>query len=193
LRELEREFGGFPNVRVAKLDFNDDRSVQAIVRSEHVDTVLSMNVLEHIEHDRRALEGCFDVLESCGRLVLLVPAHSSLYSDMDRNIEHFRRYDLRSLRKMVEDVGFQVVDQRHVNMLGAIGWFVNGRILRRQLIPSRQLRIFDFAIKLLALEKVFRPPFGLSILLVAEKPVQTTARASRTEAVRELNQPLQQP
>jgi glycosyltransferase involved in cell wall biosynthesis len=188
LRELEREYGGFPNVRVAKLDFNDDRSVQALARSEQVDTVLSMNVLEHIEHDRRALEGCFNVVESGGRLVLLVPAHSALYSDMDRNIEHFRRYDLGALRKMVEEVGFKVVQQRHLNMLGAIGWFVNGRILRRQLIPSRQLRIFDFAIKLLALETLFAPPFGLSILLVAEKPAQAPLRAAQTERT-ELTEP----
>ena len=190
LRELEREFGGFPNVRVAKLDFNDDRSVQAIARSENIDTVLSMNVLEHIEHDRRALEGSFEVLASGGRLVLLVPAHSALYSDMDRNIEHFRRYDLRALRKIVEDVGFSVVAQRHLNMLGAIGWFVNGRILRRQLIPSRQLRIFDFAIKLLALEKLFPPPFGLSILIVAEKPAGQMLQKARAEAARaELGEP----
>ena len=189
LRELEREFGAFPNVRVAKLDFNDDRSVQAIARSENVDTVLSMNVLEHVERDRRALQGCFDVLEKGGRLVLLVPAHSALYSDMDRNIEHFRRYDLGSLRKMVAEVGFHLVHERHLNMLGAIGWFVNGRILRRQLIPSRQLRIFDFAIKLLALEKLFRPPFGLSILLVAEKPGEVTSRVARPPALAEVGAP----
>src|SRR5205823_14987779 len=156
---------------------------QAIARNEHVDTVLSMNVLEHIEHDRRALEGCLEILQGGGRLVLLVPAHRALYSDMDRNIEHFRRYDLRSLRDMVEDVGFRVVDERHLNMLGAIAWFVNGRILRRQLIPSRQLRVFDFAVKLLALEKLFRPPFGLSILLVAEKPGEVTSRVARTPAL----------
>jgi hypothetical protein len=73
---------------------------------------------------------------------------------------------------MVEGLGFCVVQARHVNMIGAVGWFVNGRVLRRQLLPSRQLRIFDFVIKLLAIEKYFRPPFGLSILLVAEKPVE---------------------
>jgi hypothetical protein len=77
---------------------------------------------------------------------------------------------------MVEGLGFRVVEQRHLNMLGAVGWFLNGRILRRQLLPSRQLRIFDFVIKLLALEKYFRPRFGLSILLVAEKPLETAPR-----------------
>jgi len=172
LRELEREFGSFPNVRVARLDFNDPAAVEAIARAEDVDTVLSMNVLEHIENDRRALQGCFEVLRRGGRLVLLVPAHRALYSAIDRNIEHFRRYDLRPLHNMVEGLGFRVVQARHVNMIGAVGWFVNGRVLRRQLLPSRQLRIFDFVIKLLAIEKYFRPPFGLSILLVAEKPVE---------------------
>jgi hypothetical protein len=151
-----------------------------------------MNVLEHIEHDRRALKGCFEILEGGGRLVLLVPAHQALYSDMDRNIEHFRRYDLRSLRRMVEEVGFRVVHERHLNMLGALAWFVNGRILRRQLIPSRQLRVFDFVVKLLALEKLVHPPFGLSILLVAEKPRQPSPRTVRAETTRrELTGPVE--
>ena len=176
LRELDREFGNFPNVRVARLDFNDPASVEAIARAEDVDTVLSMNVLEHIENDRRALQGCFEVLRRGGRLVLLVPAHQALYSAMDRNIEHFRRYNLRPLCEMVERAGFRVMEERYLNMLGAIGWFVNGRVLRRQLLPSRQLRIFNFVIKLLALEKWFRPPFGLSILLVAEKPSDASSR-----------------
>jgi len=109
-------------------------------------------------------------------LVLLVPAHQALYSAMDRNIEHFRRYNLRPLCEMVERAGFRVMEERYLNMLGAIGWFVNGRVLRRQLLPSRQLRIFNFVIKLLALEKWFRPPFGLSILLVAEKPSDASSR-----------------
>ena len=115
---------------------------------------------------------------------MLVPAHQALYSAMDKNLEHFRRYDLAPLRRMVEELGFRVVEERHLNMLGAVGWFVNGRVLRRQLLPSRQLRIFDFVIKLLALEKYVRPRFGLSILLVAEKPAEAARLESPSAAAR---------
>jgi len=71
-----------------------------------------------------------------------------------------------------------------LNMIGALGWFVNGRVLRRQLLPSRQLRVFNFVVKLLALEKFFRPPFGLSILLVAEKPSDAASRPAAALAAR---------
>jgi hypothetical protein len=81
-------------------------------------------------------------------------------------------------------LGFRVVQERHLNMIGAVGWFVNGRVLRRQLLPSRQLRIFDFVIKLLALERYLRPPFGLSILLVAEKPAEPVARLESAAVAR---------
>jgi hypothetical protein len=54
-------------------------------------------------------------------------------------------------------------------MPGALGWFFNGKILRRKLIPSKQLRVFDLITKVLDLEKLFRAPFGLSVLAVGRK------------------------
>ena len=92
----------------------------------------------------------------------------ALYSPMDKVLEHHRRYGLAALKALVEEAGFRVVEARHVNMLGALGWFVNGRILRRRLIPSRQLRLFDLVVQLLDAEKKFRPTFGLSVFLIAE-------------------------
>lgn len=181
LRELERQFGGFSNVKVSRLDFNDPKAADSFIEKDF-DTVLSMNVLEHVENDGTALKVCHGILRPGGRLVLLVPAHNALYCDMDKNIEHYRRYDMGSLSRSVQEAGFKIVHRRHLNMLGALGWFVNGKVLRRQLIPSRQLRLFDFIIKLLALEKWIQPPFGLSILLVAEKQAGVASAASALAA-----------
>ncbi|HRY30058.1 MAG TPA: glycosyltransferase [Elusimicrobiota bacterium] len=167
VKELEREFGHFPNVRVVQLDMSDPATKVGI--KDKIDTIISMNVLEHIENDGQALKNCHELLPKGGKLVLLVPAHQSLYCNMDRNIEHKRRYDLKPLQKQLEDVGFKIQMGHHLNVLGAIGWFVNGRLLRRQIVPSRQLRLFDFFVRFLAYEKRFKPSFGLSILIVAEK------------------------
>ena len=169
LLELGRTYGRFPNVKVLKLDFNDREALSKVAATEDVDTILSMNVLEHVEHDDEALNGCARILKTGGRLVLMVPAHGALFSPMDRQIGHYRRYDLPSLRAKVTEAGLTVIHERHFNMPGAIGWFINGRILGRRLLPSRQVRLFDVFIGLLALEKIIHPPFGLGILLIAEK------------------------
>lgn len=170
IHDLKQEFSGFSNVKVALLDFTDRKSVDGFSKAENIDTIVSTNVLEHIEDDHMAISGCFNILQPGGHLILLVPAHSVLYSKMDKNLRHFRRYNIASLRKVISDGGFRILYERYLNVLGAIGWFINGRVLGRNLIPSRQVRLFDFIVKLLAWEKFIKPPFGLSILLVAEKP-----------------------
>lgn len=168
LAELKRKFQDFSCVKVEKFDFTDRSAADSLARQE-VDSILSMNVLEHIQKDREALANAYRVLQDKGRLVLLVPAHSWLYSPMDLHLHHHRRYDHKELREKLISAGFDVVHQRHLNVLGALGWFVNGRVLKRRLVPSRQVRLFDIVVRLLNVEKSINPPFGLSILMVAEK------------------------
>jgi glycosyltransferase involved in cell wall biosynthesis len=169
LEELKRMFHGMPNVAVEKLDLTDGDTAERIRKQYRPNAVLSMNVLEHIENDRLALKNVNRLLEKGGRFALLVPAHQALYSDMDKNLGHFRRYDKRSLNVLLEEAGFRVESSRYLNFLGALGWFVNGQLLRRKLIPSRQVRAFDFLVKTLAIEKFISPPLGLSVLAVAHK------------------------
>jgi len=176
LRVLEREMGSFENVTVHYLDFTDVPEARRLATERKIDSILSMNVLEHILDDRAALANAFRILVPGGRLVLLVPAHGWLYSPMDKHLQHHRRYDPAALRGLLREAGFKVSHERKLNVLGAMGWFVNGRILGRRLIPSRQLRLFDIVVKLLDFEKKLKPNFGLSVLFVAEKPV-TAPRA----------------
>jgi glycosyltransferase involved in cell wall biosynthesis/phospholipid N-methyltransferase len=169
LRELRAHFGGFPNVRVERVDMTSEHAVRSM-EQEKIDSILSMNVLEHIEDDKTAVRRCFEILQPKGRLVLLVPAHQSLFSPMDKHLGHHRRYDPPALLELLESAGFRVTHRRSLNVLGALGWFVNGRVLRRRLIPSRQVRLFDVLIRLLDIEKKLNPSLGLSVLMVAEKP-----------------------
>jgi len=168
--ELQSKFSHLPNVHTRVLDLCADKDVSETKQQFPIDTVLSMNMLEHIEDDRQAVASMFRLLQPGGRLVLLVPAHQQLFSDMDRNLDHFRRYDRVGLGLMLEQAGFKIRESRYLNWLGALGWFVNGRLLRRQLIPSRQLRLFDLMLFFLKTEDLWAPPFGLSLLIVAERP-----------------------
>ncbi len=169
LDTLNQQYQHHANVNVEKLDLLDTVRAKQLGEKHKFDTVLSMNVVEHIEDDAGALKGINALLREGGRLVLLVPAHQAIYTPMDHHLGHFRRYNKQQLTELLEKSGFRVEKTRYLNFLGAIGWFVNGKILRRKLIPSRQLRIFDWLLAILEIEKLFPMPFGLSVLIVGRK------------------------
>jgi glycosyltransferase involved in cell wall biosynthesis len=169
LDELKRKFSKFDNVSVLKLDLLDTPAVEAL-KKDRPDTVLSMNVLEHIDDDKKAVANIVKVLPPGGRVVLVLPAHQLLFSKMDKNLGHHRRYSKQQLVSLLESSGLIMETSRYLNGVGALGWFINGRILNRGIIPSRQLRIFDFLSWILKIEKLIQPPFGLSVFAVAKKP-----------------------
>lgn len=134
------------------------------------DSAVCMNVLEHIEDDKRALQNIFNLLTKGGKLILLVPAHPALYGRIDEVLGHKRRYRKNELENKLRQAGFKIKTMRYLNLLGGIGWFVNSRIFKKELIPGGQLSLFDkVARPFLFLEKVIEMPFGLSLLAIATK------------------------
>jgi len=139
-------------------------------RQESFDTIVCMNVLEHIKDDRKALKNMFSLLNKNGKLILLVPAHQWAYGQMDAGLGHFRRYTKIEVERKLHDSRFLIQDSRYLNWLGLIGWFINAKILKRKTIPEGQLGLFDkLARPFLILEEFIRPPFGLSVLAIGEK------------------------
>ncbi len=131
------------------------------------DSVLLSNVLEHIVDDREAVLSFKSVLGPGGRLVILVPALPSLFGSMDEAVGHYRRYTKRALRGLLEGCGFAVESLEAMNVLGAPGWFFNGRLLRRRAVPPLQLRAYDlFAPLVASVENRLRPRWGMSLLAV---------------------------
>lgn len=169
LEGLKRTFQAYNNLHVSQLDLLNSIDSKDLGRKYKFDTVVMFNVLEHIEDDVKALANINKLLTMNGRLLLVVPAHQLLYSKMDRNLGHCRRYNAKDVSERLACAGFQVENVKYLNMLGALGWFVNGRIFRRRHIPSRQVRLFDYLVKILALEKYIRPSFGLSVMAVGRK------------------------
>jgi SAM-dependent methyltransferase len=134
---------------------------------------MSFNVLEHIEDDVGVLRNVFNCLPSGGRFVCFVPAMPILFGAMDEALGHFRRYTRRELTRKAGEAGFRVVSIHYLNAVGCFLWFINGRILRST-GEGRDLALvtFDrFVVPLIRmLEARVKPPFGQSLLLVAEKP-----------------------
>ncbi|MEP7339977.1 MAG: class I SAM-dependent methyltransferase [Acidobacteriota bacterium] len=165
--ELQRLFGAKPNVKVGKFDL--DREAPAEFITQPFDTVVCLNVLEHIEDDLFALQQMHRALEPGGKLALLVPAHRILYGEFDRAVGHYRRYEKRELADKLKQAGFAVREMKFFSLLATLPWLINGRLLKRDYLPVGQANLADRLVPLLKLEKLIGPPCGLSLIAIAQK------------------------
>lgn len=168
LHLLNRRFETYSNVRATLYDLSEPPPPD--VAAQKYDTIICLNVLEHIEDDRGALERMFELLEPGGKLVLLVPAHGVLYGEIDQAIGHYRRYERDALARLLDGVGFQSDELFFVNALSTLGWYVNGRLLKRNTVPGMQARVADRLVPLFRLERKLNLPFGLSVISIARRP-----------------------
>jgi SAM-dependent methyltransferase len=167
-------FADRPQVEVLLADIADPATPGRLA-GRAFDTVVCLNVLEHIADDRQALRHMFDLLEGGGKLLLFVPAGAYLFGHLDRALGHYRRYTLGPLRDLLRETGFTVELASYMNVAAIPGWFLASRILRREAPPMGLLRLFNRLTPLFIWgEERLRPGFGQSIICVARRP----ARAS---------------
>jgi glycosyltransferase involved in cell wall biosynthesis len=169
LEYLKGTFRDDAIVRIASYSFPLAPSARKEIHALSIDTIVCCNVLEHIEDDRATLADMRDVLQPDGRLVLLVPALGWLYGTLDRHLRHFRRYEKAELEEKIGEAGFALEDCRFVNRIGVLGWFINGKILRRRVLPRSQLKLFKLFLPLLRREEQSPPSSGMSLLAIARK------------------------
>jgi len=143
--------------------------------SKIASVVMLVDSLEHIEDDFEAITKVSEILQNNGILIIIVPAHNFLFSDFDKKIGHFRRYNKKMIVNLAAKTGFNIKDMYYFNFVGAIGWFINFKILKR--IGSNhddddvQVNFFDrFLVKPVKfIETYIRPPFGISLIAILEK------------------------
>ena len=128
------------------------------------------NVLEHVEDDAAVLSRVYRFLPQGGRLVLLVPALRILYNTLDRELGHFRRYTKRELAQKLKGSHFHICSLKYFNFFGIFGWFVNGTLLRRSLLPAGQVRKFNQFVPLMVqMERWVPTLIGQSLIAIGEK------------------------
>ncbi len=142
------------------------------------DTVVCVNVLEHVSRDEVALRGMATILRpSRGKLFLLVPAHPMLYGTPDVLAGHHRRYSRRLLVERVRAAGFKLLRAYYFNGFGAVPYFLNARVLRPRTLAGvvdAQIMVFDrYLVPLLRhVERIVPMPFGQSLIVVGEAECQ---------------------
>lgn len=150
--------------------FGDVEKGKFFFSQKKFDSLICLNVLEHIKNDTLALRNMYALLKNKGFLIILVPAHPALYGEIDHSISHFRRYAKNEIINKLENVGFRILRKKRLNMLGAIGWFIVGKIFKMKKINERSIKFFNFLAPLiLSIEDLIEPPFGTSILIIAQK------------------------
>jgi glycosyltransferase involved in cell wall biosynthesis len=170
VRELNARFGERSNVRIASYRFPLADAARGELQDASIDTIVCMNVLEHIEDDGATLQNFAQVLQPGGHLVLLVPALKALYGTLDQHLGHFRRYTTDDLSAKVRAAGFSIDSIRFLNRPAVFGWWLSSRVLKRRVMPKGQLKAFKWVMPLLKLEERHAPGFGLSLLVLARRP-----------------------
>lgn len=145
-------------------------TVEAIPEPEKFDTILYIDVLEHIANDRAEVTKAASLLAEHGRLIVLAPAHQFLYSPFDKSIGHFRRYTLRSLKR-ISPQGTRIAAAFMLDTAGLFASLANRLILRSAMPTSSQIAAWDRAI--IPVSRVLDPltgfQFGKSAIVVWQK------------------------
>ncbi len=162
---LADRFAGRAGVRVDELMLPDPMAA-ARFADDRIDTIIALNVVEHIEDDTGALGTMREIVAGDGRIVILVPALEALYGELDRELGHVRRYTRRTLAGLFDRAGFRVDRMFWFNRAGVPGWWFNGRVRRTRRIPVDQLRAFDALVPVLRWERLLPLPFGQSLVAV---------------------------
>jgi len=157
---------GIENMNLVDADFEDKFGKYF----NSFDTVFALNVVEHIFDDKLAIANCYKLLKPGGHLIILVPAYQWLYTDFDKELEHYRRYTCQRLESLFIANKLRIVKSRYFNAAGIAGWLVSGKMQHHKIIPAGQIRLFNRLVFLFKLfDKLIFNSFGLSVITVGIK------------------------
>lgn len=165
---LERRFACDPRVMCEPHFFAD---VASRYRGS-LDSIVYVNVLEHVRDDFQELVLARDTLKLGGHLCVFVPALSFLYSEYDASVGHYRRYAKQQLAALMREAGFEIVKLRYFDIAGILPWLLFMKLLRRPL-TSGSAGLYDTLVVpiMRKVESYVSPPIGKNLIVVGRKPI----------------------
>ena len=133
------------------------------------DTLITLNVVEHIENDLLALQNCKKLLRENGHLIVLVPSFNFLFSKMDEKLGHFRRYTRKKLSHLAKEGGFQIQHAQYFNFAGIFAWFISAKLMNNDQIGSSNMKLFNTLVPVFKLaDRFVGKSIGLSTIVVGK-------------------------
>ncbi len=156
------------------------KDIQKSLKSKP-DTIIYVNVMEHIEDDTEEIKLAYKLLKPGGTLLIFVPALQGLLGSFDKQVGHHRRYHKKDLIAKHDNAGFVIERAHYVDMLGITPWWLSFRVLKRKKLNQSVVRLYDnLAVPVIStLEGVVTPPIGKNLLSVAKKPKTPVVKKKR--------------
>lgn len=179
VKDLEKRF--LPHSKISVLATPIGASMVDLLKAEQIDTIVSYNVIEHVEHDSDLFRQLLSLLQQSQatgpkRIVTLVPAHQWAYGPIDEGFGHFRRYSKKSFREMLLRAGVKKLDSKnfqasYMNCAALLGWWMNGKVLGKSKIGMGNIQAFEVLCPLIRTVEDFIHrwiglPFGNSLVAV---------------------------
>jgi glycosyltransferase involved in cell wall biosynthesis len=155
-----------PYLRVAH---TDGMNAESFPSGESFDTVVCLNVIEHIKDDVNALRNIQTILDEGGRAIVLVPNGPEFYGTLDEVLGHYRRYTPEQLVGIAQEAGFDVERVLKFNRPGVVAWWLNGRVLRRKTFGLAQIRLLNLLTPIFRVLDPWLPLPPLSIIAILRK------------------------
>jgi SAM-dependent methyltransferase len=145
-------------------------TLKNVALNNRYDTIIYIDVLEHIRDDRTEVNNAIELLKEHGKLIILVPAHQSLYTSFDRSIGHYRRYDKMQIESIRPDKATQLISC-YLDSLGLAASVVNRFLLKASMPTRSQILFWDkFLIPISRLiDRLIGYRLGKSLVTVWEK------------------------
>jgi 2-polyprenyl-3-methyl-5-hydroxy-6-metoxy-1,4-benzoquinol methylase len=153
------------NIDIAHPDF--EKTYSSLLST--FDSVFALNVVEHIKDDDLAIKNMLSLLKPGGEMTILVPAYQTLYNDIDLSLEHFKRYNKKTLSALMGKHA-PIKKTFYFNATGIMAWWISGKILRHKTIPAGEMRLYNTFVPLFKIiDKMILSRMGLSVVCVIKK------------------------
>ena len=167
LHYLRSYSAGKPYLRVMEVDATKPDHFTDL--EGQFDTVVMLNVLEHVDDPAQTLHNVRAALEEGGRAIILVPQHPWLFGSLDEVLGHRERYTRQRFEQSLTEAGFQTEQMFDFNRFSVPGWWLNARVFRRKRFSRLQLKLVDTLMPLLKRIDRFLPWSGASLIAICRR------------------------
>src|SRR6202161_4098032 len=158
-----------------RVGYTDAMKLESFPKGQDFNTIVCLNVIEHVPDDTGALRNIREALTDGGAAIVLVPRGPALYGSLDEVLGHCRRYTEAQFSEVARQAGFHVEQILKFNRPGVPAWWLNGKILRRKTFGMGQIRLLNVLTPIFRCIDSWLPLPPLSIIAILRKQEGQTA------------------